>query len=400
MGGGRRDHGRQRQQGHPGRQSRARPRNPQHAGRHTVANLSLATSESWRDKSIRRAARAHRMAPRRDLQRAPGRRGREVPAQGLEGLHRRRSCRPANGRTSPGQEKYTTEVVLQRFRGELTMLDGRGAAARPASYAERRLMSGPSHRAAAAAAAGRRARAATSTTRSRSKSADSPEPDPKFATIKHGEPFHDASEALLHCGGELLAPRFQPRAGRRRISALRRCRWLRAVRRGAGSLTFFTWGGYDVPERGPQYVEKYGGPPEFAIFASEEEALQKMLAGFERRSGPSLQLQHQALEGRRRPAGRSTSRACPSTSNIWERFRTIPSTSFDGKVVLHSLGCRRLSSIALPHRPGRSGRCRRSVLGPAVQREVQGPAVDVRHRHDVHRNRGARCRHGTTTICI
>jgi single-strand DNA-binding protein len=25
-----------------------------------------------------------------------------------------------------GQEKYTTEVVLQRFRGELTLLDGRG----------------------------------------------------------------------------------------------------------------------------------------------------------------------------------------------------------------------------------------------------------------------------------
>ena len=25
-----------------------------------------------------------------------------------------------------GQEKYTTEVVLQRFRGELTMLDTRG----------------------------------------------------------------------------------------------------------------------------------------------------------------------------------------------------------------------------------------------------------------------------------
>lgn len=25
-----------------------------------------------------------------------------------------------------GMEKYSTEVVLQRFRGELTMLDGRG----------------------------------------------------------------------------------------------------------------------------------------------------------------------------------------------------------------------------------------------------------------------------------
>ena len=25
-----------------------------------------------------------------------------------------------------GQEKYSTEIVLQKFRGELTMLDGRG----------------------------------------------------------------------------------------------------------------------------------------------------------------------------------------------------------------------------------------------------------------------------------
>ncbi len=35
-------------------------------------------------------------------------------------------CRPANGPTNSGQERYTTEVVLQRFRGELTMLDGAG----------------------------------------------------------------------------------------------------------------------------------------------------------------------------------------------------------------------------------------------------------------------------------
>ena len=28
------------------------------------------------------------------------------------------------------QEKYTTEIVLQRFRGELTLLDGRGDGAR------------------------------------------------------------------------------------------------------------------------------------------------------------------------------------------------------------------------------------------------------------------------------
>ena len=29
-----------------------------------------------------------------------------------------------------GQERYTTEVVLQRFRGELTMLDGAGGGRR------------------------------------------------------------------------------------------------------------------------------------------------------------------------------------------------------------------------------------------------------------------------------
>ena len=34
--------------------------------------------------------------------------------------------RPANTPTSPGQEKYTTEVVLRNFRGELTLLDSAG----------------------------------------------------------------------------------------------------------------------------------------------------------------------------------------------------------------------------------------------------------------------------------
>ena len=31
-----------------------------------------------------------------------------------------------------GQERYTTEIVLNRFRGELTMLDGAGAPVAPA----------------------------------------------------------------------------------------------------------------------------------------------------------------------------------------------------------------------------------------------------------------------------
>ncbi len=44
--------------------------------------------------------------------------------------------------------------------------------------------------------------------------------------------------------------------------------------------TFFTWGGYDVPEFVPSYIEKHGEPPNFATFGGSEEALTKMRAGY------------------------------------------------------------------------------------------------------------------------
>ena len=44
--------------------------------------------------------------------------------------------------------------------------------------------------------------------------------------------------------------------------------------------TFFTWGGYDVPEIFKPYVAKYGEPPNFATFGGSEEALTKMRAGY------------------------------------------------------------------------------------------------------------------------
>ncbi len=46
------------------------------------------------------------------------------------------------------------------------------------------------------------------------------------------------------------------------------------------SLAVFEWAGYELPEFYPAYVEKYGTEPNFALFAEEEEALQKMRAGF------------------------------------------------------------------------------------------------------------------------
>ncbi len=44
--------------------------------------------------------------------------------------------------------------------------------------------------------------------------------------------------------------------------------------------TFFTWGGYDIPELFGEYKEKNGALPNFAVFGGSEEALTKMRGGF------------------------------------------------------------------------------------------------------------------------
>jgi single-strand DNA-binding protein len=89
-----------------------------------VANLSLATSETWRDKqSGERKERTewHRVAifNERLVEVAEKylRKGSKVY---LEGQLETRKWTDQSG-----AEKYTTEVVLRQFRGELTMLDGR-----------------------------------------------------------------------------------------------------------------------------------------------------------------------------------------------------------------------------------------------------------------------------------
>ena len=44
--------------------------------------------------------------------------------------------------------------------------------------------------------------------------------------------------------------------------------------------TYFTWGGYDIPELFVPYQETHGELPNFAIFGGSEEALTKMRGGF------------------------------------------------------------------------------------------------------------------------
>ena len=88
-----------------------------------IANLNLATSESWRDRnSGERKERTewHRVVIFNEnlvtIAEKYLRKGSKIYVEGA--LQTRKWTDPQ------GQERYSTEVVLQRFRGELTMLDG------------------------------------------------------------------------------------------------------------------------------------------------------------------------------------------------------------------------------------------------------------------------------------
>jgi single-strand DNA-binding protein len=88
-----------------------------------VANLSLATSENWRDKnSGERKERTewHRVVIFNerlvDIVEKYLKKGSKIYVEG--------ALQTRKWTDNSGQERYSTEVVLQRFRGELTMLDG------------------------------------------------------------------------------------------------------------------------------------------------------------------------------------------------------------------------------------------------------------------------------------
>jgi single-strand DNA-binding protein len=88
-----------------------------------IANLSVATSESWRDRgSGERKERTewHRVVIFNDrlveVVEKYLKKGSKVYVEG--------ALQTRKWTDNSGQERYSTEVVLQKFRGELTMLDG------------------------------------------------------------------------------------------------------------------------------------------------------------------------------------------------------------------------------------------------------------------------------------
>src|SRR3984885_11118792 len=90
-----------------------------------VVNLSVATSESWRDKaSGERKERTewHRVVIfNENLAKVAEQYLRKGSKVYIEGQLQTRKYTDKDG-----HEKYSTEIVLNRFRGELTMLDARG----------------------------------------------------------------------------------------------------------------------------------------------------------------------------------------------------------------------------------------------------------------------------------
>src|SRR5579863_4482788 len=90
-----------------------------------VVNLSVATSESWRDKASgepKERTEWHRVVIfNENLAKVAEQYLRKGSKVYLEGQLSTRKWTDKDG-----AEKYSTEVVLNRFRGELVMLDARG----------------------------------------------------------------------------------------------------------------------------------------------------------------------------------------------------------------------------------------------------------------------------------
>jgi len=89
-----------------------------------VVNLRVATSESWKDRDGNRQERTewHRVVIFNEnlgkVAKSYLRKGSKVYLEG--------QIQTRKWTDNSGQDRYSTEVVLQRFRGELVLLDSRG----------------------------------------------------------------------------------------------------------------------------------------------------------------------------------------------------------------------------------------------------------------------------------
>ena len=93
-----------------------------------VANITIATSESWRDKATgeqREKTEWHNVALYGKLAEVAGEYLRKGSQVYIEGQLQTRKWQDKN----TGQDRYTTEVVVQGFNGVMQMLGGRNGGA-------------------------------------------------------------------------------------------------------------------------------------------------------------------------------------------------------------------------------------------------------------------------------
>jgi len=99
-----------------------------------VANITIATSESWRDKATgeqREKTEWHRVALFGKLAEVAGEYLRKGSQVYVEGQLQTRKWQDQNG-----QDRYTTEVVVQGFNGVMQMLGGRAQGGAPMGGAQ------------------------------------------------------------------------------------------------------------------------------------------------------------------------------------------------------------------------------------------------------------------------
>ncbi len=98
-----------------------------------IVHLSVATSESWKDRQSgerRERTEWHRVVIfNENLGRIAEQYLRKGSKVYLEGQLQTRKWTDQSG-----MEKYTTEIVLQRYRGEMVLLDGRDGGGSGGSY--------------------------------------------------------------------------------------------------------------------------------------------------------------------------------------------------------------------------------------------------------------------------
>lgn len=105
------------------------------------------------------------------------------------------------------------------------------------------------------------------------------------------------------------------------------------IGRAASDPLFYTWSGYDAPDLYKSYVAKHGGMPRVAIMANQEEALQKMLAGY------VVDVGHPSIDdmikwhdsGILEPIDTSRLSNWP---NMFPELQNLAGVSFDGKVMM------------------------------------------------------------------